>query len=311
MSSGRAFRIALSAALAAALSTAPASAQQAEPETPIADLRREAESGNRDSQRSLGIRLLMQNTEQSLVEARQWLRRAMEAGDAEAKNGYAGMLINGAGGPADEIEGRRLLLEAASEGSSGANMTLSMAYRDGSGGFPQDSARAFTHMERAVGLATGIALARLQWELGMMHLRGVGTPANAVEAYRWVSRSAEGGQIRGMISRAVMLATAEGVAEDDVAARQWYERASQLDDPFLAHALRGLGSMLVTGEGGPADVPRGIAYLRIAEGGGDGNARIILQQFASRVTPEVDREATRIAAAWLAARPRANLRPRP
>jgi TPR repeat protein len=161
-------------------------------------------------------------------------------------------------------------------------------------------------MERAVRFATGAGIAQLQWELGMMHLEGIGTPADAIEAYRWVSRSADGGHVRGMISHAVMLATGEGVAEDDVAARQWYERASRLDDPLLAHALRGLGSMLVNGEGGPAEVPRGIAYLRIAEAGGDGNAPIVLRHFASQTTPDVDREATRIAAEWLATRPRAN-----
>ena len=300
----------LMAALAAAFLTTTASAQQAQREPSIAELRQQAEAGDRSAQSDLGMRLMLQDSETARIEARRYLRMAMAAGDAEAKNAYAAMLINGGGGPTDQVEGRRLLLEAAAEGSVGANFTLSMAFRNGSRNFPRDPVRAFSHMEAAA-RSTGAAAPRMQWELGMMHLRGIGTPANAAEAYRWVSRAADGGSINGMISRAVMLATGEGVAEDDVAARRWYERASQLDDTLLAHALRGLGSMLVTGEGGPADVPRGIAYLRIAEAGGDGNARVILQQWQSRVTPEVDREATRIAAQWLAARPRANRSARP
>lgn len=291
-------------AVAFLASAFPAYAQPAQPT--IAELRRQAEAGGRDAQFDLGLRLMDQNSAQSLIEARLWFRRAMDAGNAEAKNAYAGMLIRGAGGPADAAEGRRLLLEAASEGSVGANMTLGAAHRGGTGGFPRDPALAFSYMSRAAGLATGSSAGRLYWELGMMHLRGIGTPANPQESYRWVARAAEAGEVRGMISRAVMLATGEGVPEDDAAARQWYERASRLDDPLLAHALRGLGGMLVIGEGGPADVPRGIAYLRIAEGGGDELARVGLQRFANLITPEVDRDAARIAAEWLAARRRAD-----
>ncbi len=295
----------LALALATLFPAVPAQAQQGE-RTPVAELRRQAEAGDRLAQSNLGIQLMLRDGD--LGEARRWLRLAMNAGDPDAKNAYAGLLMNGAGGPRDEETGRRLILEAADEGSSSANFTLSMAYRSGTGGFPRDPARSFTHMQCAAMLARDAGVAQLQWEVGMMHREGFGTPADPAEAYRWVSRSADGGHIRGMISRAVMLATGEGVAEDDVAARQWYERAARLDDPLLAHAMRGLGSMLVNAEGGPADVARGIAYLRIAESGGDGYAPTILQEWASRITPEVDREATRIAAEWLAARPRSSPR---
>jgi TPR repeat protein len=133
----------------------------------------------------------------------------------------------------------------------------------------------------------------------MMHLEGIGTPANAAEAYRWVVRASENGGVRGMISRAVMLATGQGVAEDDQAARLWYQRAAESGDVMFAHGLRGLGAMLVSGEGGPADVPRGIAYLRIAQAGRDANAARILESLRDRITPEVDRQAREISRQWM------------
>ena len=282
-----------------AVSPQPVLAQQ-QAEVSIEELRRQAEAGVPEARRELGIALMLRNGTTDLVEARRWLRLASEAGDAEAKNAYAGLLLNGAGGPIDASEGQRLLLEAAAEGSVGANFTLSMALRNGSASFPRDPVRAFTHMEAAARLVTGVGAPRIHWELGMMHLQGIGTPANAEVAYRWVSRAADAGGINGMISRAVMLATGEGVAEDDVAARSWYVRASELDDPLFAHALRGLGSMLVSGEGGERDVSRGIAYLRIAQAGNDENARILLERWRDLITPEVDREAWRIANEWMA-----------
>jgi TPR repeat protein len=102
-----------------------------------------------------------------------------------------------------------------------------------------------------------------------------------------------------MISRAVMLATGEGVVQDPAAARLWYGRAAESGEHGFDHALRGLGAMLAEGEGGPVDLPRGIAYLRIAEAAGDRNATIILQAFSERVTPEIDEQARRIAAEWM------------
>ncbi len=268
--------------------------------TPIAELREQAQAGDRSAQVDLGIQLMMTNREPDLVEARRWLRAAMDAGDVEAKNAYAGLLLHGGGGPRDETLGRRLLAEAAAEGSVGANLTLSAAYRDGNGGFERDPSRAFAHMNAAAASAHGESAQWVFWQLGMMHLRGTGTPVNPQEAYRWVSRAADAGGISGMISRAVMLATGEGVEEDDAAARTWYQRASESGQRGFAHALRGLGAMLVTGEGGPVDLPRGIAYLRIAQAGNDEQAGTLLDTWRDRITPEVDREAQLIASQWMA-----------
>lgn len=143
-----------------------------------------------------------------------------------------------------------------------------------------------------------------QWQVGMDHLQGNGTPVDEQEAYRWVVRASEGGSIRGMISRGVMLALGQGVAQDEAAARTWYQRAAETGRPGWAHALRSLGAMLVVGQGGSADPPRGFAYLLVAAASRDQVAAGLLQEWRPQITPEIEREALRIAREWDAERRR-------
>lgn len=234
-----------------------------------------------------------------LPEAREWYRKASDAGHAEGMNNYATMLLMGLGGAADEAAGRRLREQAAARGSVAAHLSIAERYLRGAEGYPLDRARALHHVRTAAESSSPVAH-YAQWRLGMMYLQGVGTPADPVEAYRWVVRASEGGDVSAMISRGVMLATGEGVAEDDAAARIWYQRAAESGDVNFRHAMRGLGAMLVTGEGGPADLPRGIAYLRIAQAASDANASQLLETWRDRITPEVDRQAVEIANRWMA-----------
>lgn len=263
-------------------------------------LRERSRAGDAESQYELGMALMARNDDASLKEARDWLLRALRSGHVEAQNAYSGLLINGSGGPKDEAGGRRLLLDAARRGSVGANVTLSIAHLDGSGGFERDERRAFQHMQAAAMIdkpKNGWAL----WRLGMMHLNGIGTPKNPEEAYRWVTRAAEKGSVSGMTSRAVMLATGEGVAKNPVEARTWYERAARSGEDGWAHALRGLGGMLLMGEGGAVDLPRGFGYLLVAHAQGDEHAATLIEMTRSRITPQIEKEAVAVAEAWVKA----------
>jgi TPR repeat protein len=268
------------------------------PEETVEQLRARAQAGDRDAQTDLALRLVDGGDAAQLAEARRWAERAAEGGDAEAMNNFATMLLLGIGGPADETRGRRLREEAAGMGSVGANLSLAERYVHGAEGYPRDPARAIEHL-RAAGAANGRAALFAQWRLAMMHLEGVGTPRDPQEAYRLLVAASEAGGVNAMISRAVMLATGEGIAEDDVAARQWYQRAAESGERGFEHALRALGGMLAVGEGGPADLPRGIAFLRVAAAAGDEHAGRILDGFAPRVTPAVEAEAQRIAREWM------------
>jgi uncharacterized protein len=264
-----------------------------------AALRTRAQAGDSAAQTDLGLALMNSEDPAEQREARQLLRTAYERGGPEAINNYAAVLLLGIGGPADEPEGRRLRDLAASRGSIGANLSIAERYLRGGEGYPRDPVRAFQYVRAAAeSPLNGAGFA--QWRLAMMYLNGQGTPVDRAEAYRWVVRASDGGNVTAMISRGVMLATGEGVAEDDAAARIWYQRAAESGDVNFPHAMRTLGAMLVTGEGGPVDLPRGIAYLRIAKAANDANASRLLETWRDRITPEVNRQAVEIANRWMA-----------
>lgn len=279
-----------------------------------------AEAGDSDAMFELGLLLL----EEDAIAGREWTRRAAEAGNIEAMNGYAVILRNSAS-EADRAESERWEERAFAAGSQGARLNRGwrMIYEDGSDaawtqGFALIS--SFEHPNAGDTIANitldyagnrhstparvrellrlsaerGSALG--QWRYAMMLRQGQGGPANVREAYELVRRSGDGGYIDGMISTAVMLATGEGVAENDLEARQWYQRAAEQSS---AHALRGLAYMLITGEGGPVDEPRGWGYMLLAAEGGDQSAINTMNRYGRSLSAETMQAASAIRTEWL------------
>ncbi len=152
--------------------------------------------------------------------------------------------------------------------------------------------RALAHFQ----IAADLGEPRSAWKIGIAHLQGRGGFArDSQEAYAWFVRASEGGAIDGMISRAVMLATGDGVAQDPEAAAYWYGEAAALGS---AHAMRGLGAMHVFGELEPANRAMGWALLELAAEGGDENAVAILEQVAPRFDEDERRRVDLHKAEW-------------
>lgn len=151
--------------------------------------------------------------------------------------------------------------------------------------------------------AEAAANPRAGWMAAMLILRGVDPNAGPADAYRLVRAAAEAGDVNAQVSTGVMLATGQGVRENDAEARTWYARAAQQGS---AHALRAVAGMMLIGEGGPADVVRGVGLMRAAAAAGDRPA----QQILSSVPPlpaEQSAAADEVARAWLRIHP--NMRP--
>lgn len=239
--------------------------------------------------------------------------RAAEAGSVEAINGQAMVYDLGIGIRVSRKRAAALRAEAAAKGSIGANMTLVAAYDGGYPGYKRDPSKAFQHLRMIAETRPNASLpsyanakkqsALAKWQLGMRLLNGDGAAVNEREAYRWVASAADEGNISGMISRAVMLAMGQGVTEDDVAARSWYQKALGVNAPGRAHAMRGLGGMLATGEGGPADPVTAYAYLTLAAEGGDALASRMIGLLGDVFTPEVQQSATPVIERWKADNP--------
>jgi hypothetical protein len=283
---------------APAAQPAPAAAAPPAAEPSIAELRTRAAAGDVGARLDLGRRILNPEDPASLTEARTLFQGAMRAGNAEAKSNYALMLMMGWGGPADVETGRRLRAEAAAEGSMAANMTLAERYLEGAEGYPRDPALAFRHIG-LVANSSSPSAPYAQWRLAMLHLQGTGTPVDLPEAWRLVVRASDAGETSAMVSRGVMLAIGQGVTENDAEARSWYRRAAESRRRGFGDGLRGLGWMLATGEGGPVDLPTGIAYLMIASDAQAAQADDMLGQLRPRITPEIDRQAREIGQRWV------------
>jgi TPR repeat protein len=233
------------------------------------------------------------------AEARRLFEMAAAAGRPEAINALSSMVGNGIGGPVDLERARALVVQAADAGSLGAHLSLSDAYIQGAGGFPRDPARGYRHAVLAAESNLNMrSAAWAQWRVGMMNLNGVGVPADASAAYAWVARAADNGAVQGMLSRAVMLATGQGVAPDPASAREWYRRAAESGELGSAHGLRGLGGMLVAGEGGPIDLARGYAYLVLAQEGGDQMAAHLVAAIENTLDDRTRAAAQMIITTW-------------
>lgn len=117
----------------------------------------------------------------------------------------------------------------------------------------------------------GVAAA--YWEIGMAHMNGMFGEPDAFLARNYVEKAAHDGAVSGMISAAVMNALGQGGPVNRPRAFYWYELAARSGS---AHAIRGLGAMLLNGNGIPKDAASGIALLRLARDAGDLNAVEIL-----------------------------------
>lgn len=213
-----------------------------------------------------------------------------------AREPLAQLMLLGRGGPSDIAGAIALYREVLvrDPGNAAANWALGRAYENGWAGLGKDAGASVGHF-RAAALA---GLPDAAWKVGMAHVNGRGAPRDEAEAYRWVSRAAEGGFVDGMISRAVMLATGQGTALDAAGARLWYERAASAGS---AHALRGLGAMIFNGEGAPADPVTGLALLEVARDGGDAIAAKLAAEIvknANLASRRAEIEAAK--SAWLA-----------
>ena len=268
--------------------------QAADPEfeTARAALLADAQAGNAAAMRWMGVLAASGAVE---ADAETWFRRAMNAGDGDERARAAFALAGYLAGRSDGAAQSRALLEGieeapediradvigylgadylfgfggevrAEQGRALLNSAIAQGFEDPAvldsyGGYMLgvDRLRAMELWARAANAGS----ANAAWRYAMAMLENGG---DAAQAYEYVSWAAARGHLQARISKAVMLATGQGVETDAAAARQAYESAA-LDGS--AHALRGLGVLYAQGEGGPADAATGYALLALAAEAGD------------------------------------------
>jgi len=111
--------------------------------------------------------------------------RALAAGDTDAEAWYGAVLLD----RGSDREGLRRIQHAADAGSSEGAHRLALVYAQGLAGTPRNDSRAVELFEKAA--AAGHV--RAQINLGILYLRGQGTPADLIQARAWLEKAAVSG----------------------------------------------------------------------------------------------------------------------
>lgn len=175
---------------------------------------------------------------QDEAEARVWLKQAADAGHVRASVLLGLMLMAGQGGDADFPAARPYLLYAAAAGDEDGLYAMGLQFMEAPPkvSAPEPATAIFWFRQAA---AKGSIDA--VYKLGFMSLRGIGTPADAGEAYRWLLKAAEAGDPQAQIIVATMLNEGQGVEKNPRAALVWYYRAKangMVDDDLEVELLK-------------------------------------------------------------------------
>lgn len=144
-----------------------------------------AEGGAADARRALGLALLSRGNQAG--NGLQWLRRAAEDGDVEARFQLGKLYsVGAAGAPADAARAFAWFSAAGKAGHAGAAYRLGIAWRDGYG-VKTDHAEAVRWLRRA----SDAGIAAAQFLLANAYREGDGVPRDDAEALRLYAAAAE------------------------------------------------------------------------------------------------------------------------
>lgn len=265
-----------------------------------------------------------------LDKARDFLERAVAAGDEGARTNYAANLFEGSqllprdrdraceifnelldvvdpqpyvayylglarvqgdcGFTADPGQGIELVRLAADQGLRFAEFQMGLAYEEGVG-VERDLAQALDWFQRAAD--QGVAPA--QWRIGMSFVRGEGRAVDPARAVAWFSRAADAGHVDGLTSLAVMYATGSGVEKDTARALSLYQQAV---DAGGVHAYRNLAGMYLVGEGVEADPVQAWLHYEMGVALGNKEEGWLRDAIEARLEPEARARAEAALAEW-------------
>lgn len=271
-----------------------------------------------------------------LDKARDYLERAVAAGDEGARTNYAASLFDGnvllprdrdracelftelldvvepqpyvayylglarvegdCGFAADPEQGMDLVLLAAEQGMRYAEFQMGAAFEEGVG-VERDLTQALEWFQRAAD--QGVAPA--QWRIGMSHVRGEGRAVDPAEAVAWFSRAAASGHVDGLTSLAVMYATGSGVEKDTARALSLYQQAVAAGG---VHAHRNLAGMYLVGEGVEADPVQAWLHYEMGLALGNEDEDWLRKAIEARLSPDDRARAQAALADWKASQSR-------
>ena len=174
-------------------------------------------------------------TEKKAARAAELLAPLAERGDIRAKSLLGLMMITGNSIPKDLPRGAKLIKEAAESGGRFAAYLLGIGYFQGLG-IEKNDVEAFRWLK----FAGDGGLPEAMGSLSALYFAGRGTPQDLTKAYQLANISANQGVVDGMLVLGLMHEQGTGVSKDSELAREWFQKAADLNSSGAKAALKRL-----------------------------------------------------------------------
>ena len=180
-------------------------------------------------------------TEQDYSQAASWFDEAAEQGNKFAMYSLAGLYLRGQGVEKDEVKAKELYRKSAAKGVPYAAYELAKLYRDGIGG-EADARIAEEYFSQAfLGFRSMEQEShddKLQYRIGWMLLRGVGTEKDEAAERVWLEKASRLGNPHAQYQLAkIILADPDSSPEQVDNAIEWLTRAAEGGNEFAQYAL--------------------------------------------------------------------------
>jgi TPR repeat protein len=204
-------------------------------------------------------------------------KKQAEGGDPDAQIEYGSLLVS--------MQGADLFPEfvawtrkAADQNQPKAQTLLGGMYCNGSGGMPQDMAKAVEYLRKAADQGETMA----QNALGGMYAAGTEVPKDPAQAVKWFRKAAEQGFSLSQLNLGHCLQGGRGVETNLAQGVEWYRKAAENDYP---EAQFYLGNCYRDGKGIGKDPLEAYAWYGVA-GRRYVDAVIARNDVARTMTPE-------------------------
>lgn len=157
----------------------------------------------------------------------------------------------------------------AEEGNVRAMFNLGYYHEMGLGGLPVNNTQAMRWYE----LAANRGDTGAQYNLGLMHANGRGTPKNPKEALHWFKRAADAGDAQAQYNLAIMYDQGHAGDRGRLEATHWFKESAERGH---AKAQYTLGTMYLNGQNIVRDPVEGYKWMSLAAD--QGLAEAVLDQ---------------------------------
>jgi len=137
--------------------------------------------------------------------------------------------------------------------------------------------------------------ARAQYNLGVLYRKGRGVPQDDVQARQWYEKAAAQGQAKAQYNLGTLYLNGGGVPKDYQQALRWFRMAA---DQGEALAQTKIGIMYDDGQGVPHDFVQAHKWYNLAATNGDKPAAELRDALAKQMTPAQIAEAQQLAREW-------------